>query len=175
MREFSKSTARWLRAACFWPLALLALPNCMLDFDSIGPQPWDFDPGPSPASSAIMCPISVRDIEGAGECATQQDVDEGISFSAAATALVEGLNNPVALDWRQDALDACGGMPRRTQFHGTFPDGLRLCLNCDAQIPAVYADPTQACIAKCKDLNRDGQSTSAEVVEFCEANTRTAV
>ena len=143
MRRFVKSTGQWLRAACFWPLVLLALPNCMLDFDSVGPQPGAFDPGPSPASNAIMCEIPMRDAED-DECATQQDVDEGISFSAAATALVEGRNNPVALDFRPDALAACNGMPRRKQFNGTYPDGLTVCLNCGTQIPAVYGDPTKA-------------------------------
>jgi hypothetical protein len=176
MRDFLKSTGRWLRAACFWPLVLLALPNCTLDFDSVGPQPEElFDPGPSPASSAIMCEIPLRDLERVGECATQQDVDEGISFSEAATALAEGRSNPVALDWRPDALAACGGMPMRKQFEGTFPDGLTVCLNCGTQIPAVYASPTDACIAKCKDLNSVEGEGTPETDAFCEANARTAV
>jgi hypothetical protein len=176
MRHFLKSTGRWLRAACFWPLVLLALPNCMLDSTGIGGLPDDpFDPGPSPASSAIMCEIPMPDVEGTGECASQQDVDEGISFAAAATALVSGLSNPVALDWRPDALAACNGMPMRKQFHGTFPNGLTVCLNCGTQIPAVYANPTAACVAKCKELINAGGDGTAESDQFCEGNARTAV
>src|SRR5262245_49608340 len=140
MRDVLSSMFRWLRAACLWPLVLLALPNCAMfvDFD-VEEQPFMFDPGPEPASSAIMCAIPVRDVERADNCASQQDVDEGISFSDAATALAEGRHNPIALDWRQDSIDACGGtMPQRTEFFGTFPDGLAVCLNCGTQIPAVY-------------------------------------
>ena len=131
MRDFLKSTGQWLRAACFWPLVLLvllALPNCTMDFDQFRIEEDPFDPGPSPASSAIMCEIPIPDVEVVNECANQQDVDEGISFSDAAIALVEGRNHPVALDWRPDALVACAACPTNGFFG--FPDGLTVCLNC---------------------------------------------
>jgi hypothetical protein len=182
MRKFLKASGGWARAVCFWPLALLALPNCTLD--SNGTYVSAFVPG-SPASSAIMCDIPKPNShgEGNGECATQDDVDAynagfGISLSQAATALASGkssgLNGEFVLDWSESAVQSCGGkFLRKIEFFGNYPDGLRVCLNC-GQIPAVYPSNTKACIAKCKDLVTATSDGTVDASSYCAENARTS-
>ena len=157
-----------MRAGWFWPLALLTLPMCTLDFDSVGPQPPEaaFDPGPSPVTSAIMCDIPKFN---GSDCASDQDILDYPSKGAAAVALNlgEGLGQ-IVLDYSPNS---CVARPMRVEFRSPFPDGLTVCLNCGTQIPAVYGDATKACIAKCKDMNSSGIEFPADEVDpFCEAN-----
>jgi hypothetical protein len=139
------------------------------------PDPVEaFKPGLSP-TSAIMCdfPKPVPDDE--DDCATQQEADDGMSITKAAVALVEGQSNAIALDFSEDALLACNGRPRKTKFlQGSFPDGATVCLNCGTQIPMVFASPTKACIAKCKDLINfgGGPIPAGGTNAFCEANAK---
>jgi hypothetical protein len=168
MRDSLKSVGRWLRVGWFWPLALLTLPMCGLFFE----EPT-FDPGPSPVTSAIMCDIPKVVGEGTG-CATADEAGYGMSLAAAAVALNLGETNPVVLDFSSDATKECGGLPRKIEFHGPFPDGLAVCLNCGTQIPGVYAGAFDVCVAKCKDLLNSGEGpTPSEGVDaFCTANVR---
>ena len=174
MRHFLKSSGRRLGAGWFWALVMLALPQCSLDSEGSDPLP-SFFPG-SNATSAIMCDIKVVPGEGADPCASPQNVADGISLTDAATALAEGRKSTlgIALDFRQSVVEGCGGFPGKTLFYGEFPDGLAVCLNCASQMPVPYADPTEVCVAKCKDLINFGGGPFPDegVPAFCAANAR---
>jgi hypothetical protein len=171
MRDFLKSIPRWLQAGWLLPLVLLALPNCTVDAVGTGPAP--FDPGPAPRTEAVMCDIPQVQAPGASECATAAEIGFGIPLKSAATALAQSQSNSLALDFSPAALSACGGFPKKIQFHGPFPDGLTVCLNCAAQIPSTYVDPKAVCVAKCIDLVLDGDYEPEEGAEaFCEANAK---
>ena len=73
MRDFLKSSGRWLNISWFAPLILLALPACGLDASGI-PNPDAFDGGTGDLSSAVMCDIPKPPEEGASECADSTDV-----------------------------------------------------------------------------------------------------
>jgi hypothetical protein len=169
MRDFWKSIPRWLQAGWLLPLVLLALPNCMVDATGTGPAP--FDPGPSPRTDAVMCDIPKIPAPGWNECATAAEIGFGIPLKSAATALAQTQSNSLALDYSPAATSACGGSPKKIEFHGPFPDGLTVCLNCGAQIPATYGDPQAVCVAKCIDLVIDNQEPE-DAEAFCEANAR---
>lgn len=139
-----------------------------------------FDPGPAPASNAIMCDFPKPVAAGANTCATQAEVDSGdyLSLSAGATALASGLSSKIALDWSPAAVADCQGLPKKVEYlAGTFPDGSALCLNCGAQIPAFYAVPVKACIAKCTDLVSlgNGPIPAGGAAAYCAANAKTSV
>ena len=171
MRDSLKTIPRWLQAGWLLPLVLLALPNCTVD--AIGEGPAPFDPGPGPRTEAVMCDIPVVPAPGASECATAAEIGFGIPLKSAATALAQSQSNSLALDFSPAATSACGGSPKKIQFHGPFPDGLTVCLNCGTQIPATYDDPEAVCVAKCIDLVLDGDHEPDEGAEaFCEANAR---
>ena len=85
MHELLKRSGRWLSVGWFWPLALLALPNCALPVGGIGPD-VQFDPGPEPRTSAIMCDIPQVPTT-VPNCASPTDIGYGISFAHAAVAL----------------------------------------------------------------------------------------
>jgi hypothetical protein len=181
MSDVLKTSRRWLGAWVF-PLALLALPNCLLDsggYDDVGDPMQAFDPGTEPLSSAIMCeiPVPVLALGGAeSECAADQDeVDAGISLAAAATALAEGQSGIFKLDFSPAVVSGCGGFPKKTAFfEGNYPDGMTLCLNCGQQIPMVFATPAKACIAKCKDLVGATSDGVVDAAEYCNAHARVA-
>ncbi len=171
MRDFLTSSGRRLRAGWFWPLALLALPNCALSVGGLGPPPV-FDGGPEPRTSAVMCDIPKVPAPGSSDCASVSEAVSGMSMSRAAIALVQGENNPLALDFSKAATDACGGLPRKIEFQGTFPDGYAVCLNCGTQMPVPYADGNAVCVAQCIDLvNHGGQPEPEEGAQsFCESH-----
>ena len=179
MRNVLKTRSRRWNLGWLLPLALLALPNCLLDSSAYDdPLPF-FQPGGTPVSDAIMCEIPMPRNEGDEGCATDEELAEGgfFSTSQAATLLASGQDNPIVLDWSDDAKAACDGGPRKVEFYGTYPDGLRLCINCGTQIDEVYATPAKACIAKCRDLLiADGEIVPAEgVTEYCLANAKVAI
>ena len=136
-----------------------------------------FDPGPSPVSDAIYCDFP-RPLEpGESDCATSQNIADGMSYAYAAVALVQGETRNIALDFTDSVVAACGGVPRKTEFLiGSFPDGETVCLNCGTQIEGPspkYASLVKACIAKCQDtINFDFTGTiPAEGAQaFCEAH-----
>ena len=170
MRDFLKPTGRWLRAGWFWPLALLTLPTCGLIYDFNTKPAHDFDPGDPPVTGAIMCDIPK--IVSGSDCANDADLAEGVSLANAAIALNLGVSKPVGLDFSPAATAACSGKPRKIAFHGPFPDGLTVCLNCAQQIPKKYAGPLEACVAKCTALIKtEHEMTDAEVNSFCAVNT----
>ena len=125
-----------------------------------------------------MCDIPQPEKPGFPTCATPAEANDptNISLTQAGTALANGQSKSFALDWSAAAKADCGGLPKKIAYMGPFPDGLTLCINCGAQIPLTYANPTKACIAKCKDLINYGNGPMpAEGTDaYCEANARTA-
>ena len=178
MRSVLKTGGRRWNLGWLLPLVLLALPNCTLDWAPFEPDPNapHFSPGENP-TSAIMCEIPVPLSEGEDECATDEEMLVGIPMEAAATALASSQANPIMLDYSDAAQEACGeGRARKKEFYGTWPDGLRVCLNCGL-IPNTYASPAAVCVAKCKDLLKaDGESLAPEAIDtFCTASAKVAI
>lgn len=182
MRSVLKTSGRRWNLGWLLPLVLLALPNCTLSGGPFDPDPNapNFSPGENP-TSAIMCEIPVPVGEGEDECATDEEMMVGIPMEAAATALATSQNNPIMLDFSDAAQEACGeGRARKKEFYGTWPDGLRVCLNCGL-IPNIYASPAQVCVEKCKDLLEADEllsdfSGSHEALNaFCVANAKVAI
>lgn len=176
MGDFQTTRRRRLSIGWLLPLVLLTLPNCILPAyeyvdDSV------FDPGPAPHSAAIMCDIPKVPDPSVSQCATADEVDKGMAIGHAAVAINSGeINNELALDYSEEALNECGGLPKKVNFYGTFPDGLTVCLNCDEQIHKlkVYADANAACQAKCQDLlAADGLAEGAEA--FCKERAHVSV
>jgi hypothetical protein len=172
MRDFLKSTGRWLSAGWYWPLVLLALPVCALQTGGI-PNPNAFDPGSGPLTGAVMCDIPKVPDEVSGNCANSTDEGSGMSTLHAAVALAAGESTSFALDFSPAALSRCKPLPGKIDFFGPYPDGTAVCLNCAQQIPSKYANPTAVCVAKCKELVTVGGSQPPEGIdEFCRANAR---
>jgi hypothetical protein len=61
------------------------------------------------------------------------EIGFGIPLKSAATALAQSQSNSLALAFSPAAIGACGGSPKKIEFHGPFPDGLTVCLNCATQ------------------------------------------
>jgi hypothetical protein len=179
MRALLRRSPHWLRVGWFWPLALLTLPNCFLDATGLDAGiEHAFDPGASPKTSAIMCQIAKPETIQSVQCATPADEQVGISLTAAAVALAQGQNNVIGLDYSPEALTTCGGSPRKITYFGTFPDGYAVCLNCGTQIPAVYNDANDVCLAQCQDLIQFGdESFDSEfqtILDYCKDNAKPA-
>ena len=182
MRDFLKASSRRVRAGWFWPLVLLALPNCA---SILGVEDWNpngkggsnpppvFQPGSTDLSGAVMCDIPDITDPTFDACAvTDTDVMNSMRMAEAAVALVQGYNNIQVIDYSQSAFNTCGG-PKKTLFFNAFPDGTRLCLNCGTQMPVPYLTGDEACFAKCIDLVQfspqfDGDPDGAE--NFCSTN-----
>jgi hypothetical protein len=152
-------------------------PPCELDGDCPpAPPPETFQPGPDP-SDAILCQIPKPLADGDDGCATPAEAADptNISLSEAATALVNGEFKSFALDFSDSAKLACGGLPKKIEFFGEFPDGLRVCINCGEQMPDPYATLTKACVAKCEDLvAQNGIIPDEGASVFCAANATLA-
>jgi hypothetical protein len=149
-------------------------PNCP-DNPCQGPNcPLVFDPGPMDQSDAIMCDIPAPTEK--VECATQADIDNPdlVWSTQAAIALATSKSSKIALDWSEESKAACNGLPRKvTYLGGEFPDGARVCINCEQQlmIDMVYKTPAAACAAKCEDLvNQSGGFIPEKLKEYCQAN-----
>jgi hypothetical protein len=170
MRDFLRSSGRWLGAGWYWPLILLALPACGLATGGI-PNPNAFDPGTGDLSSAVMCDI-VKPTE-VVQCATGADFGNIMSKDHAAVALADGTHGSFALDFSADAIKQCSPFPRKVEFFGPFPDGTPVCLNCAQQIPATFSGPAAVCVAKCKELVSASFGTPTEGLDaYCAANAR---
>jgi len=146
MRSFVKSIGPRVRAGWFLPLLLLALPNCALQVGGIA-NPDAFDAGPQPESSAIMCDIPKVPDPGSNGCATSTETGLGLSLAHAAVALAQGEQTSIGLDLSAAAEASCGGLPKKMEFQGPWPDGYAVCLNCAKQIPGKYADANAAMAA----------------------------
>ncbi len=169
MRAFFKSSGRRLRAGWFLPLALLALPQCA---QILGVEDWQ--PGPFPHNDVIMCDIRVSPPASPNDCATQQEKIDLKSLAQAAVMLVEGQNNSAMLDFSPASIIQCpNNLPKKVTFHGPFPDGLSLCVNCAAQIPSAYPDSNAACRSRCIDLVSQSPPNlllGLTPQQFCSAN-----
>jgi hypothetical protein len=170
MRGFLKSSPRWVHAGWLLPLVLLALPNCMLNSEGLGVGDVAFDPGTEPRTEAVMCDIPIVPPPG-DNCATPTEIGFGIPLMSAATALAQSQSNSLALDFSESSVTTCGG-PKKVEFHGPYPDGLTVCLNCSQTI-AKYVDPQGVCVAKCVDLTNKGEFEAPGGAQaWCEANAK---
>jgi len=174
MRSFVKSIGPRMRAGWFLPLLLLALPNCALQVGGLT-NPDAFDGGPQPESSAIMCDIPKAPDPGSSGCANSTETGLGLSLAHAAVALVQGEQTSIGLDLSAAAEASCGGLPKKTEFQGPWPDGYAVCLNCAKQIPGKYADANAACVAMCVSLVSSGGAEPAGGAQaFCTSNAHVA-
>jgi hypothetical protein len=168
MRDFLKASGRGFASAWFWPLVLLALPNCALSH----PVSAHLATGALPHSSAIMCDIE-RYQGPTPRCATDRDLLIGIRLAAAAEALVSGDTSTVGLDYSMAAETACGaGRPQAIDFQGQFPEGSVVCLNCGV-IPTPHADATAVCVARCEDIiahSAPPRPADRDIPAFCMAH-----
>jgi len=166
MRHVIASSVRWLRVGWFWPLVLLALPDCGFSSHAfVG----NFDPGPLPHTAAVFC-----DIEQplARHCATEADKTNGIRLAAGAVALTNGSASGIALDFSADALNRCGGQPEAVGFQAAFPTGSLVCMN-SSVIGTTYADATAVCVTQCEDVFSPAGAENPpdpQVVAFCTAH-----
>jgi hypothetical protein len=167
MRDFLKSSARRLAAGWYWPLVILALPNCGLDTTGTCCA-THLNTGPLPHSDVIFCDIEVFN---GRHCPTADELTNGVRLAAAAIALESGQKNNIGLDYSPTGLAACSGGPQAVTFQGPFPNGTPVCLNCGAVIPAPHADSTAVCVAQCRDLIDQGEGPKpADTLAFCTAN-----
>ena len=177
MRDALASTVHRLRAGWFWPLVLLALPNCCFCPVAGAPLP-NLDPGPLPRTTLIFCDVE-RPLQ--RHCATDTDKALGIRLAAAAVALNTGQSAAIGLDESPDALTRCGGQPEAVPLFGPFPQGAPICLNgFSVGDGATYADPRAACLALCEDTfaSTDAQGNitpdnppGPAVLSFCTAHS----
>jgi hypothetical protein len=178
MRDVLTSRGRWLQIGWVLPLALLVLPNCALDSSGtivFGEDPPAFDGGSEPRTSAIMCEIPKPQGRGGIECADDTDVATGMPLTYAAIALAQNEQYSLGLDYSPGALSECNGNPRKIEYFGPVPDGLHVCLNCAAQIPAVYVDAHAACVAKCVELvAADGYVSAEGAQSYCQDKAKIA-
>ncbi len=163
---------RRLSVTFFWPLALLALPNCSLyEGGTLAPS-VNVKQGPSPESDVIFCDIQKPGTDGL-HCADQNEQGMGVRLIGGAVALATGKSNNFALDYSNAALTACNNLgPQAVVFEGSFPEGTAVCLNCAAVIPSQHANPLAACIARCADLTDPGVvPPTAQTLASCATRT----
>ena len=166
MRDLRQFGGGLVRTWWFWAFALLALPNCMLQTQGTACTDEDpgckFDAGDEPQSSAIMCDIEAPVDEGTNLCANANEMDPvlgGLPLTAGGVSLFDGFSSPFALDYSDAAKAECAGGPKKfVLVAGSFPDGFTVCLNAQQKIPSKYANATEACIAKCKELVSSGNT-----------------
>jgi hypothetical protein len=152
-----------------WPVALLAVPGCILPEYHAAP-PVNLNPGPDP-TGVVFCDIELSSTR---HCPmSQAEIDAGIPLNEAALALTSGRSSGHGLDYSPDALALCDGQPQIVPFQGSFPQGFPVCLDCGAQIPSHYADAAAVCLAQCEDLTAPNVvPPDPSVVASCGARTR---
>src|SRR5712691_1146953 len=94
MRDSLKLSLRRVRVGRFWPLVLLALPNCSFEVGGLGPLPH-LSTGPLPHANAVMCDI--EKFEGR-HCASAEELATGIRLNEAALALTSGQTSAIGID-----------------------------------------------------------------------------
>ena len=169
MRHVIKSTVRWLRVGWFWPLVLLALPDC--SFRPNGLPLGNFDPGPLPHTAALYCDIEQVSTR---HCATDADMANGIRLAAGAVALTAGDASAIGLDYSAASLANCGGQPEAVSFQASFPTGSLVCMN-NTTIGTTYPNAAAACVAQCEDIvspTAAGTAPDPATVAFCTAHAR---
>jgi hypothetical protein len=125
--------------------------------------------GDLPRTSAIFCDIERPP---GRRCATAADLESAIRLNDAAIALVAGRTSILGLDDSPAALGRCAGQPEVVEFHGPFPEGSPVCLNCGTigPSPAPHASNADVCTALCLDLfatDDVNDPPSAEALAFC--------
>ncbi len=168
MRHVIKSTVRWLRVGWFWPLVLLALPDCGFSPGALSLQ-QNFNPGPLPHTAAVYCDIEQVLTR---HCATDEDKANGIRLAAGAVALTEGDASSIGLDYSAASLNNCGGQPEAVGFQAAFPTGSLVCMN-SSVIGSVYADAAAVCVTQCEDVFSPAGAEvppDPQVVAFCTAH-----
>jgi len=176
MRGVLKSSVHLLRVGWFWPLVLLALPNCSFVHGS--EVATNLVPGPVPRTTLIFCDV---ELPLQRHCATDIDIANGIRLAAAAVALNTGQQMSIGLDESPEALGRCGGQPEAVPMLGPFPQGNPSCLNgFSIGDGATYADPQAACVARCEDMFGTTNSAgnlipdvppSPDVISYCTAHS----
>jgi hypothetical protein len=168
MRDLMKSSLHRVRTGWFWPLVLLALPNCVFQVNGLPALP-QLDPG-MPRGDAVMCDIE-RNQGAQRRCANDSEKMTGIPLSSAAVALATGQHFNIGLDYSAAAQMHCGpNNPEAIDFQGQFPDGLPVCVNCGHSTPA---NAPGICVAECRDLiANDMAPTATDPLAFCTANAR---
>jgi hypothetical protein len=174
-RSLTSSACR-LRAGWFWPLVLVALPNCTFDPQGVSNTP-NLVPGPTPRTTLIFCDVE-RPLQ--RHCATVADKALGVRLSEAALALNTGRTSVIGLDDSPAALARCGGEPEAVPFLGAFPEGQPTCVNpTKVGDGATYANPREVCVALCEDMfgSTDAQGSFTPdnppgpgVASFCNAH-----
>src|SRR6185436_8861049 len=98
MRNFLKSSRRWLSTGWFWPLVLLALPTCGLQTGGLdGPI---LQQGDELKSSAVMCDIPKFESVQTVLCAKDlEDEKNGIPLAQAAIALATSQSKMFGFDY----------------------------------------------------------------------------
>ena len=147
MREFVKSSVRYVSIGWFWVVALVVLPNCKFDPQLRSPN---LNAGHEPRSSVILCDI--EDSRFPRQCSTREERTGATRLAAAAVALNEGIRGThIGLDDSPEALARCSGEPEVVVFRGPFPQGYPVCVNCgDVVGPGASADA--ACVLQCEDF-----------------------
>ena len=207
MHGFSRANLRRLNTGIFWMSLLFVVPNCTNCFDCLleedgseggseggGSEGGGSDEAPgsnlakgdAPFDDLIFCDIAkVEALDATPQCATDEEIQYGISLSDAAIALAEGRSSAfgIGLDYSQAALNDCGGGPKAIYFQGPFPQGYRICLNC-AEAIGISSQPTvtAACQKQCLDFfgattDADGNvipdtSPDQATIDFCAANAK---
>jgi hypothetical protein len=176
MRSVLKSSVHRLRVGWFWPLVLLALPNCIFVHGTSGKG--NLNPGPVPQTTLIFCDV---ELPLQRHCATDDDKKNSIRLAAAAVALNTGQQVWIGLDESPDALARCNGEPEAVPLLGPFPQGNPNCLNgFFVGDGALYADPQAVCVARCEDMFGPTNAVgvvipdippSPAVVSFCTAHS----
>lgn len=170
IRDVFKSTVRWLSVGWFWPLVILALPNCGFQAGVATPT-QNLVQGPLPHSAAVFCDIEQPLTR---HCATDTDKANGIRLAAGAVALTDGSASNIGLDFSADSLSRCGGQPEAVSFQAAFPTGSLICLN-DTVIGTTYPDAKAACEAQCQDVfSPSGAEVppDPQVVAFCHDHSK---
>ncbi|HZT76020.1 MAG TPA: hypothetical protein VFA27_05145 [Vicinamibacterales bacterium] len=179
MEKRLTTARRWLAVGWFWPLVLLALPNCSFQAgaESTSSAP-NLDPGPGAHTSAVFCDIE-KPLE--RHCASDDEIAQGIRIASAAIALNTGSTGQLAIDDSPAALQRCGGKPEAVTMYGAFPEGFTICLDCGGA--TVRGNPpannNELCAAQCEDFfgqtGSDGtlvpdNPPDPSVVDFCTAH-----
>jgi hypothetical protein len=169
MRHVMTSTVRWLRVGWFWPLVLLALPNCAFQAGVSTLAPQNLVQGPLPHDAAVYCDIEQVLTR---HCATDEDKANGVRLAAGAVALTEGDASGIGLDYSADSLNRCAGQPEAVGFQGSFPVGSLVCLN-SSVIGSTYVDAKAVCVTQCEDVFSPAGAEvppDPQVVAFCTAH-----
>jgi hypothetical protein len=161
VRRLLGERQRRSHVAWLLPLALVALPNCSTEPTFVS------EPRITPGTALVPCDINLNEVE--RQCATLDDVMNGVRLAEAAVALVQGdTGKIVGIDDSPEALGRCsGGQPEAIVFQGEYPAGLPVCVD-PAQVGSKFPTSTDVCIAKCLDLLEAADPPDPVTLDFCQ-------